>query len=126
MQSHSKMLTAEVVGERHFRIAREVRKTLAEYEELKDIIAMLGLEELTRADRQTVFTARRLARFLTQPFFTTEHFTGLTGKRVTLEQTLDGCERILNGEFSNYAEHALYMIGSIHEAKYDATESAAA
>ncbi len=78
---------------------------------------MLGIEELSRDDRDTVSKARRLERFLTQPFFTTEQFTGKKGKLVSLEQTLDGCERILSGEFSKTSENALYMIGTIDEAE---------
>jgi F-type H+-transporting ATPase subunit beta len=93
-----------------------VRRTLAEYEDLRDIIAMLGMEELSAADRATVARARRLERFLTQPFFTTEQFTSMPGKLVKLDDALDGCERILNDEFEDYPESALYMIGSIDEA----------
>jgi F-type H+-transporting ATPase subunit beta len=110
------MLLPGVVGDRHYRVAREVRKTIAEYDDLKDIIAMLGLEELTEGDRRIVNRARRLERFLTQPFFTTEHFTGMCGKLVPLEETLEGCERILNDEFADQPEKALYMIGPITEA----------
>jgi F-type H+/Na+-transporting ATPase subunit beta len=117
LQSGSKMLTPDVVGQRHYRIALQVRKTLAGYEELKDIIAMLGLEELSNEDRRTVFRARRLERFLTQPFHTTEHFTGRVGRTVSLEMALDGCERILNDEFSKYPEKAMYMIGGVDEAR---------
>ena len=117
LQSRSVMLQPRIVGERHYRVAREVRKTLAAYEELKDIIAMLGLEELAREDRKTVYRARRLERFFTQPFFTTTQFTGLEGRLVDVEDTIDGCERILNDEFSEQSESALYMIGSIGEAK---------
>jgi F-type H+-transporting ATPase subunit beta len=117
LESRSKILTPSVVGERHYRIARQTQQTLAEYEELKDIIAMLGLEELSREDQLTVHRARRLERFLTQPFFTTEQFTGNKGKSVSLEDALDGCERILKDEFSEYPESSLYMIGSIDEAK---------
>ena len=117
LESGSKMLSPEVVGERHYRIAKEIRHTLATYEELKDIIAMLGIEELSREDRQTVFRARRLERFLTQPFFTTEQFTGMPGRAVPLEAALDGCERILADEFSDLPEKALYMIGTIDEVK---------
>ena len=117
LQSGSKMLSPKIVGKRHYTIAREIRKTLANYEELKDIIAMLGLEELSREDRRTVYRARRLERFLTQPFFVTEQFTGNEGKLVKMEDTLDGCERILNDEFSDYPEQAVYMIGAIDEAK---------
>jgi F-type H+-transporting ATPase subunit beta len=117
LQSRSKIQSPHVIGEKHYRIAQSIRKTLAEYEELKDIIAMLGLEELSQDDKKIVNRARRLERFLTQPFFTTEHFTGLKGKMVKLEDALDGCERILNDEFEDYPEKSLYMIGSIDEAK---------
>ncbi len=117
LQSGSKMLMPPIVGERHYQIAQDMRRTLAQYEELKDIIAMLGLEELSREDRQTVNRARRLERFLTQPFFTTEQFTGHTGRLVHLEDALRGCERILADEFHDVPERALYMIGTTDEAK---------
>lgn len=117
LQSGSKMLVPHIVGERHYRIAQQVRNTLAEYEDLKDIIAMLGIEELSRADRQTVHRARRLERFMTQPFFVTEQFTGHEGKMVDLTDALRGCERILNDEFSDYSERSFYMIGRIDEAE---------
>lgn len=116
LQSQSKMLMPRIVGERHYRVARTIRETLAAYAELKDIIAMLGLEELSQEDQRIVNRARRLERFLTQPFFTTEQFTGQPGRTVSLEQVLEGCERILNDEFYDYPERALYMIGSIDEA----------
>lgn len=115
LASRSKMLNAAIVGERHYRVATEVRRELAEYDELQDIIAMLGLEELSENDRATVNRARRLERFLTQPFVTTEHFTGSKGKLVSLKDTIDGCERILNDEFSQTPEQAFYMIGTIDE-----------
>ncbi len=117
LESNSNMLVPDIVGERHYRVAQEMRKTLATYEELKDIIAMLGLEELSQEDRRVVFRARRLERFLTQPFFVTEQFTGLDGRMVELEQAIDGCERILNDEFSDMPERALYMVGTVDEAK---------
>ncbi len=117
LQSRSKMLTPHIVGEEHYSIARKIRQTLAEYENLKDIIAMLGIEQLSQEDQETVYRARRLERFLTQPFFTTEQFTGKEGRMVELEDALKGCSRILNDEFSGYPEEALYMIGSIKEAK---------
>jgi F-type H+-transporting ATPase subunit beta len=117
LETGSKMLTPRVVGQRHYRVAQEVRRMLASYEELKDIIAMLGLEELSREDRRTVYRARRLERFLTQPFFTTEQFTGMPGKTVALEDALEGCERILNDEFIDVPEKMLYMIGTIEEAE---------
>jgi F-type H+-transporting ATPase subunit beta len=117
LQSSSKMATPGIVGARHYGLAQEIRRTLAQYADLKDIIAMLGLEQLSPEDRNVVVRARRLERFLTQPFFTTEQFTGLKGKLVGLKDALDGCERILNDEFKDYPESALYMIGTIDEAK---------
>src|SRR5450756_1756133 len=117
LQSSSKMMMPSIAGERHYKIAQEIRKTLAVYEDLKDIIAMLGISELSREDQRTVYRARRLERFFTQPFFVTEQFTGTAGKMVSREETLIGCERILNDEFAEYPERALYMIGTIDEAK---------
>jgi F-type H+/Na+-transporting ATPase subunit beta len=117
LQSSSKMATPGVVGQRHYELAQEIRRTLAQYAQLKDIIAMLGMEQLSRDDRNVVARARRLERFLTQPFFTTTQFTGIEGKFVRLEDALDGCERILRDEFKDYPENALYMIGTIDEAK---------
>lgn len=117
LHSSSKMLNPLVVGDKHYRIAREVRKTLATYEELKDIIAMLGIEELSEDDRRAVYRARRLERFLTQPFYTTEQFTGMEGRAVRLDEALDGCARILSDEFSEHPEKALYMIGGIEEVR---------
>lgn len=115
LRSSSKMLSPRIVGMRHYQVAQEIKRTLAVYEDLKDIIAMLGLEELSPEDRNTVQRARRLERFLTQPFFTTEHFTGLPGKLVTLEDTISGCERILGDEFAHCPEKYVYMIGSVDE-----------
>lgn len=115
LQSNSKMLMPHIVGNRHYQTAQAIRQTLATYEQLKDIIAMLGLEELSPSDRQIVYRARRLERFLTQPFFSTTQFTGLEGKIVELEDALDGCDCILNDEFSQVSEKSLYMIGTIQE-----------
>ena len=117
LQSNSKMATPLIVGDRHYQLAQQIRRTIAQYEELKDIIAMLGLEQLSSEDRKVVNRARRLERFLTQPFFTTEQFSNIKGKSVSLEDALDGCERILNDEFKDYPEDALYMIGTIEEAE---------
>jgi F-type H+-transporting ATPase subunit beta len=116
LQSNSKMATPGLVSDRHYQLAQEIRQTLAQYEDLKDIIAMLGLEQLSPDDRKIVFRARKLERFLTQPFYTTEQFTGIPGKLVSLNEALDGCERILNDEFQNHPENAFYMIGNIDEA----------
>ncbi len=117
LQSSSKMATSGIVGERHYALAQEIRRTLPQYADLKDIIAMLGLEQLSPEDRNVVARARRLERFLTLPFFTTEQFTGLTGKLVSLADALDGRERILHDEFKDYPESALYMIGTMSEVK---------
>jgi F-type H+-transporting ATPase subunit beta len=117
LQSNSKMATEAIVGQRHYLLAQEIRKTLAHYEQLKDIIAMLGLEQLSPSDRNIVGRARRLERFLTQPFFATEQFSGIKGKEVSLKDSMDGCERILRDEFKDYPESALYMIGAVDEAK---------
>jgi F-type H+/Na+-transporting ATPase subunit beta len=114
--STSKMTGAVIIGQRHYQLAREIRRVLAQYAELKDIIAMLGLEQLSAEDRRLVGRARRLERFFTQPFFTTEQFTGMNGKLVPLGEAIDGCERILRDEFQDYPESALYMIGSVEEA----------
>lgn len=116
LQSGSKMATPGIVGERHYALAQEIRNTLAQYDDLKDIIAMLGLEQLSANDRAVVARARRLERFLTQPFYTTEQFSGIKGKLVSLKDALDGCERILRDEFKDVPEGALYMIGSVDEA----------
>lgn len=116
LNSGSKMASPGIVGERHFALAQEIRKTLAQYEDLKDLIAMLGLEQLSSQDRKIVERARRLDRFLTQPFFTTEQFSGMAGREVSLEEALDGCERILKDEFQDVPEAAFYMIGSVEEA----------
>lgn len=122
LASNSKLLLPAVVGQRHYQVAQEVRQTLAEYGELKDIIAMLGLEELSQHDRQVVNCARRLERFLTQPFYSTEQFTGLPGRRVPVEDTVEGCRRILAGDYAHYPESALYMLGTISEAKPPRTQ----
>ncbi len=117
LQSSSKMAMPSIVGERHYGLARKIRQTFAQYAELKDIIAMLGLEQLSPQDRNVVYRARRLERFFTQPFFSTEQFTSMKGKLVPLKDALDGCERILADEFKDIPERALYMIGAIDEVK---------
>ena len=117
LRSTSKMLTPRVVGKRHYRVAQRVRETLADYEDLKDIIAMLGVEELSQDDQKVVNRARRLERFLTQPFYVTEQFTGQEGRTVDLEGTIEGCERILEDEFYGFSEQALYMIGGVEDVR---------
>jgi len=115
LDSSSSLLTEEGVGEEHFNIANRVRETLARYEELRDVIAILGKEELNEEDRVTVDRARRTQRFLTQPFFVAEAFTGMEGRYVPLEETLRGFREILNGEHDDLPEQAFYMVGSIDE-----------
>lgn len=116
LQSNSRMSSPSAIGDRHYRLARDIRATLAQYEELKDIISMLGMEQLSPEDLGLVNRARKLERFLTQPFFTTEQFSGTPGKTVELSDALDGCERILGDEFRDVPESAFYMIGSVDEA----------
>lgn len=115
LASTSVMLTPGVVGQRHYEIARGVRRTLAEYEELRDIIAILGIEELSAHDRATVARARRLERFLTQPFKTVAATSGAAGRSVSICDTLDGCEEILNQTSFEHPESAYYMIGALSE-----------
>jgi F-type H+-transporting ATPase subunit beta len=117
LQSSSKMATPGIVGHRHYDLAQEIRRTMAQYAQLKDIIAMLGLEQLSRDDRKIVARARRLDRFLTQPFFATEQFSSIAGQTVSLADSLEGCEAILRDQFAEVPEAALYMIGAISDAK---------
>jgi F-type H+-transporting ATPase subunit beta len=119
LRSTSKLLTPAVVGERHYRIARRVRETLAAYDELSDVISMLGVEELSKQDQQLVDRARKLERFLTQPFSVTEQFTDAKGRLVDLDDALDGCERILADEFADRDEGDLFMIGSLDDLERD-------
>jgi len=123
LQSNSTMATPGIVGERHYALAQDIRRTLAQYTQLKDIIAMLGLEQLSEEDRKVVARARRLERFFTQPFFTTEQFTSIKGRLVSLKDSLEGCERILRDEFKDLPESCLYMIGTVEEAKEKAKQS---
>jgi F-type H+-transporting ATPase subunit beta len=115
LQSNSKMATSTIIGDRHYNIAQEIRETLAKYEEIKDIIAMLGLEQLSPDDRNLVNRARRLERFLTQPFYSTSQFSGIEGKEVSLDDALNACERILKDEFKDLPESAFYMVGTIDD-----------
>lgn len=116
LASSSKMATPGIVGERHYNLAQKIRQTLAQYGALKDIISMLGLEQLSLDNRKVVVRARQLERFLTQPFYTTQQFSNLEGKTISLKDSLAGCERILNDEFKDLPESAFYMVGTIEEA----------
>jgi F-type H+/Na+-transporting ATPase subunit beta len=115
LRSTSSLLAPDTVGERHDRIARATRATLATYEDLKDIIAMLGFEELSEDDQRVVGRARRLERYLTQPFQVTEAFTGQPGRTVGLDDLLSDCERILGDDLADLPEQELYMIGTLSE-----------
>lgn len=125
LASFSVLLDPLVVGHAHAAIAGEVRETLAHWRELQDVISLLGVEELGAKDRQIVARARRLQRFLTQPFAVTEAFTGLPGRSVPLADTLAGCRAILDGAADDWPESALYMIGSLDEARISHDKAAA-
>ena len=116
LESSSRILEEDIVGERHYRIARGVQATLQKYRELQDIIAILGMEELSDADKLTVNRARKIQRFLAQPTFVAEKFTGLPGVYVPLEETLRGFEAILSGEMDSYPEMAFYNVGTLDDA----------
>ena len=123
--STSSLLDPRLVGEAHYRTAQDVRKTIAHYRELQEIIALLGIEELSTADRTAVKRARHLTRFLTQPFMVTVAFTGKPGRTVELEATLAGCQAILDGEADEWAESSLYMVGDLEEARQKETQARA-
>jgi F-type H+-transporting ATPase subunit beta len=116
LDSSSRILDPQILGERHYTIARRIQQTLQKYKDLQDIIAILGMDELSEDDKQTVERARKIEKFLSQPFFVAEVFTGSPGKYVTLEDTLNGFEGILDGKYDYLSEHSLYMVGSIQEA----------
>lgn len=117
LRSSSTLLDPNVVGEDHYRLAEQVRTTVARYRDLQDIIALLGIDELSALDRRTVTRARRIQRFLTQPFWVTEAFTGMPGRTVPIGKTIAGCRAILEGEADNWAESSLYMVGDLDEAR---------
>nr|YP_009774078.1 ATP synthase CF1 beta subunit [Caulacanthus okamurae]QIZ74695.1 ATP synthase CF1 beta subunit [Caulacanthus okamurae] len=114
--STSTMLQPSIVGEEHYGIAQQIKSTLQRYKELQDIIAILGLDELSEEDRLTVARARKIERFLSQPFFVAEVFTGSPGKYVSLEESIKGFTMILNGELDDLPEQAFYLVGDIEEA----------
>jgi F-type H+-transporting ATPase subunit beta len=117
LASSSTLQDPAVIGERHYAIAEEVRRVIEQYRELQEIISLLGLEELSASDRKTVGRARRMIRFLTQPFAVTSQFTGHKGVSVDLSDTLDGCEAILGGETDDWEESSLYMVGTLEDAR---------
>jgi len=128
LDSTSRILDPQVVGEEHYQVAREVQETLQRYKALQDIIAILGIDELSDDDKLVVARARRLQKFLSQPFFVAETFTGMAGKFVPLKETIQGFKRIVRGEFDDLPENAFYMVGNIEEAiaKADTMRKAAA
>ena len=116
LDSTSRILDPQVVGETHYKIATGVQQILQKYKDLQDIIAILGMDELSEEDKQTVDRARKIEKFLSQPFFVAEIFTGSPGKYVTLEETLEGFKGILSGKYDHIPENAFYMVGNIQEA----------
>ncbi|WP_144392471.1 F0F1 ATP synthase subunit beta [Pleionea sediminis] len=116
LDSTSRQLDPLVIGQEHYDVARGVQSVLQRYKELKDIIAILGMDELSEEDKQVVARARKIQRFLSQPFFVAEVFTGAPGKYVPLKETISGFKGILNGEYDHLPEQAFYMVGSIEEA----------
>ena len=117
LDSTSRILDPRVVGDEHYRVAREVQKILQTYKSLQDIIAILGMDELSDDDKQTVHRARRMQKFLSQPMFVAEQFTGLPGRYVSMEDTISGFEAILNGDCDEFPENAFMYVGTIDEAK---------
>jgi F-type H+-transporting ATPase subunit beta len=116
LDSTSTMLQPEIVGETHYAIAQDVKETLQRYKELQDIIAILGIDELSEDDKLVVARARKIERFLSQPFFVAEIFTGSPGKYVSLQETIKGFEMVLKGELDSLPEQAFYLVGNIDEA----------
>ena len=117
LESSSRILEADVVGEEHYEVARRVQETLQKYKELQDIIAILGMEELGDEDKLVVYRARKIQRFLSQPFHVAENFTGVKGVYVPLEETIKGFKAILNGEMDEYPEAAFFNVGTIEDVK---------
>ena len=116
LDSTSRILDPQIVGERHYRVARGVQEVLQKYKDLQDIIAILGMDELSEEDKLTVQRARKIEKFLSQPFFVAKVFTGADGRYVELEKTIEGFEKILNGEVDDLPENAFYMVGDLDEA----------
>ncbi|MGD9202030.1 MAG: F0F1 ATP synthase subunit beta [Chitinispirillia bacterium] len=122
LASTSRILTPEIVGDEHYRISRGVQEILQHYKDLQDIIAILGMDELSDEDRKTVERARKIQKFLSQPFFVAEQFTGMPGKFVSLEDTIQSFKEILEGKHDDLPEQAFYMVGTIEEAKEKASK----
>src|SRR5690554_693734 len=116
LDSTSRQLDPLIIGQEHYDVARGVQMVLQRYKELKDIIAILGMDELSEEDKQAVARARKIERFLSQPFHVAEVFTGSPGKYVSLKETIRGFQGILSGEYDHMPEQAFYMVGTIDEA----------
>jgi F-type H+-transporting ATPase subunit beta len=116
LDSSSRLLAPELVGEEHYAVAMEVKRILQRYKDLQDIIAILGMDELAEEDKLLVQRARKIERFLSQPFFVAEQFTGYPGKYVRLEDSIKSFKGLINGEYDNLPEQSFYMVGSIEEA----------
>jgi F-type H+-transporting ATPase subunit beta len=115
-----------VIGEDHYRVAREVKRILQRYKDLQDIIAILGIDELGEEDKMTVSRARKIQKFLSQPFFVAEQFTGIAGKYLPVKETIEGFRGICEGKYDHIPEQAFYMVGGIDEALEKAKQLAAA
>jgi F-type H+-transporting ATPase subunit beta len=122
LESTSRILEPDVVGEEHYQVARGVQEILQKYKELQDIIAILGMEELSDEDKITVYRARKVQRFLSQPFSVAENFTGVKGQFVTVKDTIRGFKAILNGEMDEYPEAAFFNVGTIEDVKKKAAD----
>ena len=122
LESSSRILEADIVGEEHYETARKVQEILQKYKELQDIIAILGMEELSDEDKITVFRARKIQKFLSQPFYVAENFTGVKGVYIPLEETVKGFKAIVDGEMDNYPEGAFFNVGTIEDVKKKAEE----
>jgi len=123
LDSSSTLLVPEVVGEEHYQVAREVQRVLQRYKDLQDIIAILGMEELSEEDKQLVARARRIQRFLTQPFHVAEVFTNIPGAYVPIAETIKGFKEILDGKHDGKSEQAFYMKGAIGQLKETKTKA---
>ena len=117
LESSSRILEEDIVGKEHYETARKVQEMLQKYKELQDIIAILGMEELSEEDKKTVYRARKIQKFLSQPFFVAENFTGISGKYVPVKETIRGFKAIVDGEMDEYPEAAFFNVGTIDEVK---------
>jgi F-type H+-transporting ATPase subunit beta len=125
LASTSRILDPQIIGERHYKVAQRVQRILQRYKDLQDIIAILGVDELSQDDKQIVSRARKIERFLSQPFHVAEQFTGFKGVDSNLEQTIDSFERLCNGEGDDLPESAFMYVGTLEDAKAKAAKMAA-